>query len=363
MSGGATGAGSACAPSRARSLALPASQPTASHRLPCRQHGLRGDGLARSTFVSRVDWAAMEPAGVQAALAAVVGELDAAGLPRHLAAQLWLASDSAVVRMWAQLACAGVPAGQLEQLATALQLPSTNAACFVSSMQLLHQLLGSWPAAAEAAAADTSLLELADSLLAEHERRPCDEAIAGFGSQLQAMATGREQLLRLAKCLLPRGGRRVSCWQAQGSLALLATLLGSQQAALEAAEGNRELLCLHPASRDMQTVFARLGPAGLSQEQLVQLAGICLRYSTQVDRLIWLADELYGGDWRAAALEFLRRWQVYVRCLCFLRPALDALRCTGLEAANEEGRRRVLQLVKVRPAPSVPLQCIGLRPV
>lgn len=330
--------------------------------LPRRRYRLQGEELAAATYAARTDWVAIAPAEAEVALSVFERSLGQSGLPRRLAAALWLAdgagaADPAFLGTWAWLAHTGVPAPQLESLATALLSPGATPACFASSMQVLRQLLGSWPAAVEAAVADPSLLALTASLLPNTEaaRAPSLPApdIIALCEQLRAAASGQEQLLQLAKCVLMVSSCSVSPTQALGSLELLGALLGSPEAAVEAAQADGRLLQLPSCRRDMQTVFARLGAAGLSGKELVQMAGICARYSSQVDRLIWMADELYAGDWRAAMREFLRRWRVYVRCLCFLRRPLDFLDHVSLQVASDAGRRRVLDHIKVRPTPVV----------
>lgn len=238
-----------------------------------------------------------------------------------------------------RLAHASVPAEQLEGFAAALAGGGARA---TGSLLLLRLLLGTWPATVQAAAADTSLLALVDW--------PTPE-VAAFCEQLRAAAAGQEHLLLLAKATVSYDDCRVSVRLAQGSLQLLTTLLGSLQAAVEAAAADSRLLQLSwndaQYDDDLQAVFARLASAGQSQKDLLRLATICSDNVDEVDRLTWMADELYGGDWRAAMLEFLRRWRVYVLSLCNLRDVLDTLASAGLEAANDTGRLRVLQLIKV----------------
>ena len=320
-----------------------------------------------------------------------------------------------------QLARANVPATELEGFAAALGADGSAATPRAAgSLLLLRLLLGSWPAAVQAAAADTSLLALvqwptpdqqasclaaaqralatsellqlarlvarhpdglADSadtlqlllgsgeaawraLLADASlaRLPApDYAAAELCQRLRGAAAEEGRLLGsgmllLARCALEQAGA-LDCEgvedpvdQALGSLLLLAVLLGSPEAAVEAAEHDERLLGLLYYDADLQEVFARASAAGLTQAQRLRLARILSRddYAEQANRLIWLADELYGGDWRAALLEFLRRWRIYVRCLCGLLPVLATLAAAGLAVANEAGRQRVLQFIRVR---------------
>ena len=384
-----------------------------------------GGELAAATLGARTAWAVgLYPAAAELGIDA----LAEAGLPPRLAAQLWLAAggaaaaDPAVCDAWVQLARANVPATQLDSFAAALSAdggaPTPRAA---GSLLLLRLLLGSWPAAVQAAAADTSLLALVQWPTDEQQRACLDTAqlelttsellqlarlvarrpdgLADSADTLQLLLGSGEAAWRalLADASLARlpyldDGMKPMCWQlwaaprtqeqllsmrcsmlllarraleegadpedyvsmelALGSLLLLAMLLGSPEAAVEAAAAEESLLLLPYSDVDLQIAFECCGAAGLTQAQRLRLARILSRddYAEQADRLIWLADELYGGDWRAALLEFLRRWRVYVRCLCDLRPLLDILAAAGLEVANAEGRRRVLEHIKVRPA-------------
>ena len=59
-----------------------------------------------------------------------------------------------------------------------------------------------------------------------------------------------------------------------------------------------------------------------------------------------MAERLYGGDWRAAGIKFLREERILVDCLCNLKGTLDAMNGWGFAVANDRGRERVLDVVK-----------------
>ena len=326
---------------------------------------MRDDDLAYRTYITRPDWVAIEPCEAEAALATLKATLQFGREP--FPAWLWLAVGGAVIDpafcgTWQQLAQAGVPPDQLQSLAF-VYLASGGCeeepACFAGSLLLLRMLLGSWPAAAEAAAEDPELLGLTLCGLPLKDGEPVPYALAPapgidpvlVALELRSLGGGldEEQLLRLATCALIDGGRRVGAPRALGVLELLGTLFGgSAEAAMEAAAADPALWQLPYDRSAMWAAFDGLGRAGLSDAQLRRLARICCDHADDVGQLSCLAERLYGGDWRAAALEFLRGWRVYVERLCMLPRTLETLEHFDLAVANDAGRQRVLEQVKVR---------------
>lgn len=110
---------------------------------------------------------------------------------------------------------------------------------------------------------------------------------------------------------------------------------------------------MHFPALHAQVVFRQLGAAGLERSTLMQLARTAAEQHLGGDdgmtRFRTLAERLYGGDWHAAALRFLREKQRLVGCLCRLKPVLDRLDELGFKLANQRGRERVLSYVKGRP--------------
>lgn len=148
-----------------------------------------------------------------------------------------------------------------------------------------------------------------------------------------------QQLLQLASGMAASGPASV------GSLAVLQQMLGSWHAAAEAVLSNPALQRL-PTGPEVDRIAAGLGAAGLSHEQLLELARAAVSQPDQLHKFTTLAERLYSGDWRGAALKFLAERQALERCLCSLRPALNELRQLGLRVVNERGRERVLWYIE-----------------
>lgn len=102
-------------------------------------------------------------------------------------------------------------------------------------------------------------------------------------------------------------------------------------------------LPLHVAAQEIAT---KLGAAGLEHAQLLQLAKAAVARPSHIDRFQTMAERLYGGDWRAAGIKFLREEHILVRCLCHLKDTLDALDGWGFVVASERGRDHVLDVSK-----------------
>ncbi|KAI7836782.1 hypothetical protein COHA_009362 [Chlorella ohadii] len=142
------------------------------------------------------------------------------------------------------------------------------------------------------------------------------------------------------------------CWKgwrtAISSLAMLNTLLGSWPAAAEAAVEDSELFVL-PKTAAMHRIISGLSTAGLEPTHLLPLishiAGKPWLHREQA--LAAIAEQLYDGDWRAAALKCLQEPALTDPVsLDRLQHALDRLQRMGAEVASDRGRERVLQFVK-----------------
>ncbi len=96
----------------------------------------------------------------------------------------------------------------------------------------------------------------------------------------------------------------------------------------------------------------QLRGAGLHQGQLLQLAKAAAEQNKRgddaSDRFRIMAERLYGGDWKAASLRFLRDKRILVGCLFKLKYTLNELEQLGFAVANQQGRDRVLEMVTGR---------------
>lgn len=151
----------------------------------------------------------------------------------------------------------------------------------------------------------------------------------------------RQQLAQLAS-LVAMGGPMFL-----PRMGILREMLGGWRAAAEVAlSDTRPFVLVLPTGQEMRRIAAGLGSAGLSCHQLLELAWAAILHSNHLGTFITMAEQLYNGDWRAAALTFLAEQRTLERCLHYLPPALDSLRQMGLEVANERGRERVLQCIR-----------------
>ena len=212
---------------------------------------------------------------------------------------------------------------------------STNPADFARSMTVLHLLLGGdWRAAADAVAEQPSLLQLAASWI--HVLDAC--------RQLARTDLEPEQRLALFKAMFaPSGGFRST---ATFSLEMLNRLQGSWRVAAEAALADNRLLEL-PETQDMRRAAAGLGTAGLERDQLLKLAKAATVNRQHPAMLAAVAEQLYGGNWRGAALQFLQEPSLgHYAPHGRLQDALRTLQRLGVEFADDRGRERVLRYVK-----------------
>lgn len=316
--------------------------------------------LAHLTQLHCVHWPATSIADAQAAQQA----LQTARLPPRLAAVLWLtrchgATDPAFLRSWEQMVEAGVPAERLEQLDAWLTaepvLTTASPRNFAASITALHVLLdGDWCAAAAAAVKHPRLLQLANPYKPDSSA----ELLAAC-QQLVRVGLGLEMRLALVRAALPKlpnhNWHRVHWHRVIASLDTLTTLLGSWQAAGEAALTNSNPYgsLLHLPDSDLtRHMAARLSAAGLDRSQLQALAERCLVSSQLTERLAALADVLHGGDLRAAAQDWLQQPAVLQSDRLWW--TLRRLEDMGLQVANERGRERVMLYVTGDPAGAQP---------
>ncbi|KAI7836783.1 hypothetical protein COHA_009363 [Chlorella ohadii] len=210
-------------------------------------------------------------------------------------------------------------------------------------MAALHALLGdNWQAAADAAAPQPSLLRLASHLWTPELVIACQ----------QLAQTGLEPEMRLAliKVAQTRGWlewRKVATFVC--SLELLSVLLGSWQAAAEVVRADDSLLSL-PDTVAMRHAVASLSTAGLERHQLLRLLKGAAGRNIYAETITAIAEQLYGGDWRAAALKWLEDPSLAVQSEYRLQLALRSLQRMGVELTNDRGRERVLQFVTGEPA-------------
>ncbi len=243
-----------------------------------------------------------------------------------------------------QLSEAGVPAQQLGHVVDALTSGKVGPLTFAGSMAALHALLGdNWQAAADAAAQQPGLLQLAGSLWTPELVAACR----------QLAQTGLDPDMRLALIQAAKYGDGWLPWQHfcpatfLSRLELLSALLGSWQAAAEHALANTRLMRL-PDTDAMRRVASGLNTAGLEEYQLLRLAeDLATGHYDHAEILAAIADQLYGGDWRAAALKWLQ--DPALRNLAShsrLRLALRTWQQLGVEVTNDRGRERVVHFVK-----------------
>ncbi len=195
-------------------------------------------------------------------------------------------------RMFEQLQAAGCSPQQLQQIAQAVVRSEDGKASFLpalgSSLTTLNAILGSWTAAVEAALENGRLLLL----------KAPTESVLEYCRQLRAEGDSQQQLRHVAGLLaqLPA----VEGASLDG-LRTLQCLLGSREAALEAATANAHLLRL-PAGAEAEEAASQLHAAGVPPEQLLQLIGaeFAYRLSSPIlfDSLRLLRELL--GDWHAA---------------------------------------------------------------
>ncbi len=198
---------------------------------------MQGSQLASFTQLHIGHWVATSTDDAQTALQALEG----ARLSPRLAAMLWLccghaAREPAFLDTWSQMREAGVPPQQLEHFGAALASAVRDGctAVFVGSMACLHALLGDdWQAVADAVAAQPRLLQFA--------HRDCFPLL-GACRQLAGTGIDPESLQELVREVKTRPWLP---WQTVfASLEMLSQLLGSWQAAAEAALADDKLFKL-----------------------------------------------------------------------------------------------------------------------
>ena len=304
---------------------------------------MEGSQLAQLTHYCWY-WAATSTSDAQVALQALEG----VQMPSAAAAALWVrfgtnAADPDFLGALINMRQAGVPAQQLGLFGAVLADTSNDTwpSGFAESMAALYALLDSdWRAVADAAADEPQLLHLTSRryVLASELLPACQ----------QLAQTGLAPEMRLAVIKVAQK----CCWKgwrtAISSLAMLNTLLGSWPAAAEAAVEDSELFVL-PKTAAMHRIISGLSTAGLEPTHLLPLishiAGKPWLHREQA--LAAIAEQLYDGDWRAAALKCLQEPALTDPVsLDRLQHALDRLQRMGAEVASDRGRERVLQFVK-----------------
>ncbi|KAI7836539.1 hypothetical protein COHA_009604 [Chlorella ohadii] len=202
-------------------------------------------------------------------------------------------------------------------------------------MAALHTLFsGNWRAAADAAAEQLRLLQLADQGSPELQ-----------GACQQLAQTGLEPELRLALVTAAQQHSRGNLHVAVASLDMLRTLLGSWPAAAEAALADHSLLGLRDTPV-VRRIVAGLSTAGLYNSQLLRLAQDAACYPHRAEAAAAIAEQLHSSDWRSAALKLVQAPALANSgSLDRLQRALRTLQQLGAEVANDRGRERVLQYV------------------